>query len=385
MGRLTAAAVRNITKPGRHADGEGLYLNVRGSGSKSWLQRVNVGGRRRELGLGPYPRVSLAEARRAAASNRADAAGQRDPFTGRRRPAPPTFAEAAASVHAMNRARWSSDHHANFWLRSLELHAAAIWDMKLDEICPTDVIECLAPMWTVKPETMRRVRQRVQTVFRWGMAYGYIGTNPAGEMISAALPTQPRVKAHLASVHYLDLPDTLATVRSSGAADASKTCIEFIVLTAARSGEARLATWAEIDQESATWTVPASRMKRRITHRVPLSAMALSVLEDAKAIHDGSGLIFPSPRRPGMTMPADTLVKVLRDNGINATVHGFRSSFKTWAIERSDANWAVTEAALSHQVGDATESAYVRGDLFAKRRALMDQWAQYVGGNTPVP
>ena len=378
VSKLNAAVVKGIQASGRHADGNGLSLNVTPSGSKSWVLRYTVAGRRRNVGLGSYPEVGLAEARRLAREHREAVEARRDSVTGKWRPPAPTFSEAAREVHALNRARWSSEHHANFWLRSLELHAAPLWDMKLDAIEPRDVIACLQPSWTTKAETMRRVRQRIQSVMRWGMAHDFIDANPAGERISAALPPQPRVNAPLAAVHYLDLPDALATIRSSRATEASKACIGFIVLTAARSGEARHATWDEVDLDAAVWTIPASRMKRRLVHRVPLSTSALDVLDRAKSVQDGSGLIFPSALRPGCTMPAETLLKVLRDHGIEATVHGFRSAFKTWAVEMSDASWAVTEAALSHRVGDATEASYVRGDMFEKRRILMEQWAQHV-------
>ena len=376
--KLNAETVKSITKPGRYSDGNGLYLNVTPTGSKSWVLRYSIAGQRQSIGLGSYPEVGLTQARRLTGAYREDAKALRDPVTGRYRPPTPTFAEAAREVHALNRARWSSEHHANFWLRSLELHAAPLWDMRLSMIEPRDVIACLQPQWTEKAETMRRVRQRITTVMRWGMAHDFIDINPAGEKISAALPPQPRRKSPLAAVHYLDLPDALATIRSSQATEASKACIDFIVLTAARSGEARLATWDEVDLNAAVWTVPAERMKRRIVHRVPLSTGAIDVLERARRVRDGSGLIFPSAQRPGHPMPAETLLKALRDHGISQTVHGFRSAFKTWAIECADTTWAVTEAALAHQVGNQTEAAYVRGDLFEKRRVLMEEWAQHV-------
>ena len=378
MGKLNASVVKALRKPGKHSDGNGLFLNVTPKGSKSWVLRYTVAGRRRDIGLGSYPKVGLADAREIAREHKEAAKARLDPVTGRYRPPSPTFAEAARQVHALNRSRWSSEHHANFWLRSLELHAAPLWDMRLDTIAPSDVIACLLPQWTEKPETMRRVRQRIQNVMRWGMAHDFIDINPAGEKISAALPAQPRVKRHLRAVHYLDLPDVLATIHNSQASAAVKGCIEFIALTAARSGEARLAVWDEIDMSGAAWTVPAERMKRRVTHRVPLSGRAMELVEAALDLRDGSDYIFPSPLRPGHPLPAETLLKSLRDHGVDATVHGLRSAFKTWAIEMSDATWAMTEAALAHRIGDATESAYVRGDLFVRRRALMEQWARHL-------
>ena len=378
VSKLKAETVKNISKPGRYSDGRGLFLNVTPSGSRSWVLRYSVAGKRRSIGLGSYPKVSLTQARQVASLYKEDARARRDPATGRYRPPAPTFGEAATEVHALNRARWSSEHHARFWLHSLVLHAAPLWDKPLNMIEPRDVIACLAPKWTEKPETMRRVRQRIQKVMRWGMAHEFIDSNPAGERISAALPAQPRTKAPLAAVHYLDVPDALATVRSSQATEATKACIDFVVLTAVRSGEARKAIWDEVDLDAAVWTVPAERMKRRVVHRVPLSTGALDALDRAKWVRDGSGLIFPSAQRPGHSMSAETLLKALRDHGISATVHGFRSAFKTWAIECADTTWAATEAALAHRIGNQTEAAYVRGDLFEKRRVLMEQWAKHV-------
>lgn len=375
---LTAQQVKHLAKPGRHHDGRGLYLNVTAKGSRSWVQRIVVDGRRRDIGLGGYPAVSLAQARRRAEANRSAVADGRDPIAEKRRAAVPTFGEAAVKVHAMNLPKWRNDHAARFWLRSLELHAARIWSMPLDRIQPTDVIACLESQWTVKAETMRRVRQRMQSVFRWAMAHGYITTNPAGEIISAALPSQPKVKRRQRAAHYLDLPDILQTVRDSHASMAAKACIEFIALTAARSGEARLASWSEIDFDSAVWSVPAERMKRGILHRVPLSHRTLEVLDRAKVLHDGSGHLFPSPLKPGRPLTSETLLKVFADHGIDSSVHGLRSAFKTWAVEQTTASWATTEACLAHNIGDATEMSYVRGDLFAKRRALLDEWADFL-------
>ena len=376
---LTAAQARHIDRPGRHHDGRGLYLNVAKGGSKSWVQRVTIDGRRREIGLGGYPTVSLAQARRKADDNRSAVAHNRDPIAEKRRADVPTFREAAEKVHALNLPRWRNDHHADFWLRSLELHAAGIWPRRLDQIKPADVIACLEPCWTTKAETMRRVRQRIQTVMRWGMAHGFIDRNPAGEIISAALPSQPKVREHLPALHYLEVPDALEAVRSSRASMAAKLAVEFVALTAARSGEARGATWAEIDLDAALWTVPASRMKGKVEHRVPLSTAALDVLDAAKGIYDGSDYVFPSPLRPGREMPPQTLLKVLRDHGITATVHGFRSSFRSWALEQTDAPWAVAEACLAHRLGTAVEQAYVRTDMLDQRRGLMQRWADFIG------
>ena len=209
-----------------------------------------------------------------------------------------------------------------------------------------------SPGWTTRPETARRVRQRMRTVFRWAMAHEAIESNPAGEAIDGALPSMPKVKAHLRALPYQETAEALRTVDGSPTSPASKLRLRFLVLTAARSGEARGAAWDEIDPDGATWTVPGSRMKSGEEHRVPLSAQALEVLEGAHHLRDGSPLCFPSPLRPGRMLSDVTLTKVLRTNGLadRATVHGFRTSFRTWTMEQTQTPWEVAEAALAHRL-----------------------------------
>ena len=244
----------------------------------------------------------------------------------------------------------------------------------------TDVLTVLAPIWSTRPETARRVRQRMRTVFRWAMANELIETNPAGEAIDGALPSMPKIKAHLRALPYQEVSSALKTVDASQTSLAAKRCLRFLVLTAAPSGEARGATWDEIDLDGAAWTIPASRMKAGLEHRVPLSDQILEVLTLAHQLEDGSGLCFPSPLRPGRMLSDMTLTKVLRSTGLadRATVHGFRTSFKTWTMEQTDTPWAVGEAALAHLLGGSVEQAYARSDLFVRRRTLMQQWADYI-------
>ena len=216
------------------------------------------------------------------------------------------------------------------------------------------------------------------------MAHGFVAHNAAGEAIDGALPPMPKVKNHLRA---LPCGEVGALVEAVGASGAAKLCLEFLILTAARSGEARGAAWAEIDPGSATWTVPAERMKGHACHRVPLSARALAILDEARAIGDGSGLVFPLPLHPGKPMSDMTLTTVLRRLGVadRATVHGFRSAFRDWAAENTHAPHAVMELSLAHIVGNAVEAAYARSDLCAKRRALLDQWAGYIAGDGGGP
>ena len=280
-----------------------------------------------------------------------------------------------------NRARWRSDRTATLWWASLENHALPIiGDMAVDRISQSDVLQCVEPMWATRTETARKVRQRIRTVLRWCQAHGYVQFNMAGEVIDGALPPMPRVKSHFRSLPYTAVAEALAVVEKSGASPSAKLCLRFTVLTAARSGETRNATWDEFDFNTFEWKIPAERMKPASEHRVPLSDAALDVLDRAKDCHDGSDLVFPSPLKPGRPLSDMTLMKILRGIGLadRATVHGFRTSFRTWALEQTDTPWAVAEAALAHSLGDSTQQAYIRGDAYTKRRKLMDQWAEYL-------
>ena len=327
--------------------------------------------------------MSLALAREKAAENRAAVAEGRDPVADKRSPTMPTFKEAAKAAHEANKPRWRNTRHIASWMQTLERHAIPrLGNLPLDRIDRGQVLGVLTPIWTSRPETARRVRQRMKTVFRWGMAHGFMDSNPAGEAIDGALPPMPKVKAHLRSLPYQEVRSALETVKRSQASMAAKLCFRFLVLTAARSGEARGARWDEIEMEEKVWRIPADRMKGGKEHRVPLSEQAMEILGEASALRDESGLVFPSSLKPGMPMSDMTLTKVLRTTGLSerATVHGFRSSFKNWTLEQTDTPWAVSEAALAHILGNSTEQAYARSDLFERRRVLMQQWADYLAG-----
>ena len=379
--KLSATRVKALRDPGRYSDGDGLHLFINKKGRKSWVHRITVGGRRRDIGLGGYPTVSLAQARMRASDNREAISNGRDPVADKRRPSTPTFREAAHAVHEANKPRWRNGSHTRAWIQTLERHAfPKIGSKPIDTISRTDVLAVLTPIWSSRPETARRVRQRMRTIFRWAMANELIEANPAGEAIDGALPSMPKVKAHLRALPYQEVGSALKTVDVSQTSPASKHCLKFLVLTAARSGEARGATWDEINLDGATWTIPGSRMKAGTEHRVPLSDQALDVLMLARELEDGSGLCFPSPLRPGRMLSDMTLTKILRSTDLadRATVHGFRTSFKTWTMEQTDTPWAVGEAALAHQLGGSVEQAYARSDLFDRRRMLMQQWADYL-------
>ena len=381
---LSATRVRALKEPGRHSDGGGLHLYISKAGRKSWVLRITIDGRRRDMGLGGFPSVSLARAREKAADSRAAVAEGRDPLAEKRAPAMPTFREAAIAVHEANKPRWRNARHIASWMQTLERHSMpTLGNKPLDRIDRGDVLGVLTPIWTTRPETARRVRQRMRTVFRWAMAHGFMESNPAGEAIDGALPAMPKVKAHLRALSYQEVGEALMTVDASQASMPAKLCFRFLVLTAARSGEARGAAWDEIDIQGQVWRIPSERMKAGVEHRVPLSGQALDLLTEAQALRDDSGLVFPSPLKQGSPMSDMTLTKILRSTGLaeRATVHGFRSSFKNWTLEQTDTPWAVSESALAHILGNSTEQAYARSDLFERRRALMQQWADYVTGS----
>ena len=380
---LSATRAKALKDPGRYADGGGLHLYISKAGRKSWVQRITIDRRRRDIGLGAFPSVGLAQAREKAADNRTAVAEGRDPLAEKHSPAMPTFREAARAVHAANNPRWRNARHAASWLQTLERHAMpVIGNTPLDRIDRGAVLRVLTPIWTTRPETARRVRQRMRTVFLWGMAHGFMGNNPAGEAIDGALPAMPKVKAHLRALPYQEVGAALEVVESSQASVAARLCFRFLVLTVARSGEARGATWDEVDLQGQEWRIPSQRMKAGMEHRVPLSRQALDVLGKAMVLRDESGLVFPSPLKAGAPMSDMTLTKILRAVGLadRATVHGFRSSFKDWTLEQTDTPWAVSEAALAHVLGNSTEQAYARSDLFERRSTLMQQWADCLAG-----
>ena len=368
-----------------HGDGDGLYFKISQVGTRSWIQRITIAGRRRDLGLGRFPDVGLAHAREAAARNRSLIAAGVDPLVEKRKAEIPAFRAAAERTFEANKPRWRNGKHTATWWQSLERHAFPILgDTPVDQIGREDVLRVLTPIWGVRMETARRVRQRIRAILKWSMAHGYIEHNVAGEAIDGALPPMPKVKNHLRALPYAEVGELIEAVLQSQASLAAKWCLELLILTATRSGEARGARWSEIDLDAATWVIPAGRMKAHTEHRVPLSSRALAILEEARAIDDGSGLVFPSPTRPGKPMSDMTLTALLRRLKVadRATVHGFRSAFRDWAAECTHAPHAVMELSLAHAVGNAVEVTYARSDLFERRRALMDRWAAYLNGDT---
>ena len=377
----TYAEAKARKKPGLYRAGDTLYLRVGNNGSKSWIQRLTIDGKRHDIGLGSFKLVTLTEARDVAFENRKAARIQkRDPLAEKRKAKIPTFHEATLKTWEALKPRWRNAVHIKNWRQIMEKYALpVIGPTPIDKLGREDVLKILTPLWTKRPESARRLRQKMRATFNWAQAHGFIESNPAGEMIDGALPKQRAVKAHYRALPYQDVADALETIERSGIT-ASKLAFRFLVLTAARSGEVRAATWDNIDLKNRTWTVPAEKMKTNRAHRVPLSDAALTVLNQVQTLADGSGLLFPSSTRPGKSMSNMTLTKVLRDNGLadRTTVHGFRSSFRDWCADTGSPR-EIAEAALAHVV-PGVEGAYFRSDLFERRRLLMEHWAAYLAG-----
>lgn len=378
--RLTAVKVRSLTKAGRFADGNGLYLVVAPSGAQRWMLRTVIGGRRSDLGLGSASLVSLADARAEAARLRQQARAGEDPLAERRRQrrTVPTFKEAAAQVHASHASSFRNDKHKAQWLSSLATHVfPAFGDRPVNLIDARDVLSALTPLWNTKPETARRLKQRIKVVLDWAKASGFrTGDNPV-DGITKVLPRARKAQAHHAALPYAKVPSFLGALRASDAGLSSKLAFEFLVLTAARTSEVIGAHWDEIDLDAKTWTIPATRIKAGREHRVPLSERCLALIEEAKALGDGGPYVFPgrSPRTPLSNM---VFLMLLRRMGhADITAHGFRSTFRDWSAERTTFATAVCEAALAHVVKNKAEAAYFRSDLFDRRRELMNTWSKF--------
>jgi len=380
---LTAMRVSRLSAPGRYADGSGLHLVIDKSGAKRWVLRTVVRGRRRDMGLGGVRTVSLAQARLTAQRYRAIARSGGDPLEERRREskAIPTFEKAAITVHAGLVPSWRNAKHAAQWINTLKRHAfPLIGPRPVSQITSADVLRILAPIWTEKPETAKRLSQRISAVIKWARASEfYTGDDPVGAAL-AGLPRQKHGVQHHKSLAFDHVPELVLKLRACSANPESKLALEFLILTAARTTEVIGAKWDEVDFDKRLWTVPGSRMKMKETHRVPLTSHAMDLLERARSLSPDSEFIFPN-QITGEPLSYNTLLFVLqRRLGLTATVHGLRSSFKDWASETTSFPNEVSEIALSHKIPSKVESAYRRGDLLEKRRPLMAAWGDYVWG-----
>ena len=379
---LTARAVQTLKSKGRaqrHRDGGGLYLLIAPRGSKSWVLRTVVKGKRCDIGLGSAALVSLAEARDEARRLRKIARTGGDPLAERQheRRAVPTFKTAATQVHAAHAAGFRNEKHRKQWLASLAGVFSAFGGKRVDAITSADILAALSPQWLVRPETSRRVLQRIRVVFEWCKAQGFCsGDNPT-QGLTKVLPKHRAAQKHHAALPYQQVPAFIDALRAADAGESVRLAFEFTILCAARTSETLRAKWTELDFESNTWTIPGVRMKAGLEHRVPLSPRCVEILERAKAISNGGEYVFPGRAHKKPLSNMAFLMALRHMNRDDVTTHGFRSSFRDWAAERTNAPRAVCEAALAHTVRDKAEAAYNRTDLFDRRRELMDAWAAF--------
>ena len=382
--KLTALSVKKLNKAGWHADGNGLYLVIESSGAKRWMQRLVVQGRRRDIGLGSVNIVSLDNAREAALRFRRIARSGGDPITERRKAigSTLTFKEATLKVHILNTPTWNNEKHANQWLSSMENHALPyIGHLPIGNITPSDIMTVLSKIWVDKPDTAKKIRQRLRAVIKWARAQGlFTGDDPV-EIAEAALPKVKNKANHFKSAPFANIPAIFKQVAQSSLFPSTKLAVQFLILTACRTTEVREATWNEIDLEQKLWCIPAERMKTGSPHNVPLSIQALEILKKARELQTDNDLIFPSPVN-NAALSSNALLHALQKRlKIDATIHGMRSSFKDWASETTNYSNEVSEMALAHIVSNKVEGAYRRGDLLEKRRWLMQDWSNFVSSS----
>lgn len=395
INRLTARTVASISKPGRHADGGGLYLAVDKNGAKRWVFLFSQAGKAREMGFGGTLTVTLAEARVKASEARAVLIEGRDPISERdRTKEKPTFGTVADGLIEKLNPEFRNAKHRAQWEMTLRVYAGPLRTLPVDVVTTEDVLRVLRPLWATKPETANRVRGRIERVLNAAKALGHReGENPAawrGHLENLLPKRQKLMRGHHAAMPYAEVSGFVDKLRRNGAVSAL--ALEFTILTAARSGETLGATWDEIQLEQAIWTVPPNRMKAGREHRVPLSARAVEILSQMSELRvsdEPKSHVFPArlPRskaapasRPLSNMAMQMVLRRL--NAADVTVHGFRSAFRDWVGEQTLFQREIAEAALAHNVGDATERAYRRGDALEKRRELMQAWARYCDSAT---
>ncbi len=377
---LTAAFVRTISRPGVYGDGRGgrglslrVHRTATGRISKTWRQRVRIEGRLTSIGLGPYSEITLAEARQKALDNSRAVLHGGDP----RGRGVATFAEAAERTIELHRDGWKAGSPLpEQWESTFRLHAAPLLNKRVDRITSADVLGCLAPIWNSKPGAARKARHRISAVFRWCLGRNHRVDNPVDRAVVALPRANGNAPRHYRALPHREVTAALGAIRRVKYIHPSAVlCVEMIALTAVRAGEARGARWDEIDLAAARWTIPASRMKAGREFSVPLSTGALGVLRRVRALSPESSLVFPS--KTGGLLPRNAPGRVLRRAGVASTVHGFRSSARSWMAE-SGVPAEVAEACLAHVPRSQVVQAYQRSDLLERRAEVLQAWSDYV-------
>ena len=384
---LKALEVSKLSKPGLHMVGTvaGLGLSISASGSRSWILRTMIGSRRCDIGLGSYPEITLAKAHDRARETKDSIRSGTDPIAERKAKGAIvewTFERCAKAYIASHRASWKSAKHAQQWSNTIETYANPVFgSLHVRDVGKTQVLQAIEPHWTTKTETMSRLRNRIELVLAWATVRGYrSGDNPANWRgnLDQVLPKPSKVNkatSHKALPYdqMHEFMPLLAAAEGGGAR-----CLEFLIYTACRSGEARGALWSEIDLTNAVWRIPAQRMKAGREHRIPLSKPAITLLKSLPSF-GGTEVVFPSTK--GDPLSDMTLTATMRRMKVDATPHGFRATFATWAQERTGYPSDVRERALAHAVGNKTTEAYERGDQFDRRIKLMEDWAKFVNAS----
>ena len=377
---LTAHRLRSASAPGAYKDGGGLRFIITARGTRRWELWLSFNGKRRELGLGVYPQVSLKEAREKAGEIRRAARSGIDPRMQRLVKASAiTFRQAFDIYFGLKRQQLSNAKHLKQWLSTIESYVYPIFgDVPVAEVSTEQVLEALTPVWYDKPETAKRVLQRIEAVFKSAILRGSRKLASPCTGVAQELGTKHREVRHHPSLPWQEIPAFISALRVHQGWPATRLAFEFLILTATRSGEAREATWSEFDLDKAMWTIPKHRTKSRRDYIVPLSPRCLDILRQARALNPGGLLVFEGTKR-GQPLSDMTFTKLLRDAGLGerATAHGFRSSFKNWCSEVEKVADEVSEAALGHTVKDRVKAAYLRTDFFEQRRPLMQAWARH--------
>ena len=398
MPKLTQAALRRlIKKTGRHSDGGGLYFRVIGEGKAYFVYRYRIGGREREASLGPFPELTLAEAREKHIDLRKVVKDKIDPLadkhgakTRQAVAAVPTFGDTADAYVETHEATWRNAKHRYQWRQTLTDYCGPIRRLPVDQIATADVLAVLKPLWSRAPETASRLRGRIQTVIEAAQALGHIAedkANPArwkGHLDHLlAPPKKLGVRGHHKAMPYDQLPEFVSRLRASD--NMAALALEFLIVTATRTSETINATWQEFDLQAAVWSIPPGRMKTNDAFSVPLSARALAILAEARRVSrkeptpDSFVFFGARPRQPLSSM---ALAMLMRRMGADATPHGFRTSFRTWASDVAHTPFEVAEAVLSHRIGSAVSRAYARSDMLERRRPTMQAWAAFLAGET---
>ena len=384
--KLTDAECKAAVKTGLLGDGGGLYLSVKPTGAKSWAYVWKLGGKRSEMGFGAYPTVTLAKARKLAAQAREDISEGRNPIAEKHREEEPDFVECMEQFLASMESQWRNEKHRAQWRMTLTEYAKPLHKKKPSQIETHDVLKVLNPIWQKTPETASRLRGRIERVLDFAKARGWrTGENVAawrGHLKNVLPARQKLTRGHHAAMDYQMVPAFMAELQEREAMSAK--ALEFLIYTAARSGEVLGATWGEFDTGNAVWTIPANRMKAGKEHRVPLTSRALEIVKSLHEVRQ-SEFVFPGAKqgRPLSNMAMEMLMRKMQRGEF--TVHGFRSAFRDWAGDATSFPREVAEQALAHRIGDSTEQAYRRNDALEKRRELMAAWASYCqakkGGN----